>query len=104
MPTHLEEQRTIAKRGAAFHAFSAADTLVFIDFIFEIRIFHVGADDGVRRTTQILASGVEFNSLVLIITAAKQAIAARCVLMDAFDGGAWQHAFRFTFAALDAFG
>ena len=103
MPTHLKEQRAVAEGGAAFHAFPAADAFVFIDFVFKIRVFHIGADDGVRRAAQILTGGVEFDSLVLVITAAKQAIAARCVLMDAFDGGAWQHAFRLAFAALDAF-
>jgi len=100
---YLQKERTVAEGLAALDAFAAADALVFIDGVFKVRVFDVPAKDRVGRTTQIFSRRVEVRTVVMVISAAKQTVAARFVLMHALDRRRLQYALGFATSALRAF-
>ena len=79
---NLQEQRTIAERGASFHALAATRTETFIDRIFEIRFLHELACDGTRRTELVLGSRIQILYTWTIVATAEIAIATHTVSME----------------------
>ena len=100
--SHLQKERTVAEGLAALDALAATDALVFVDVVLEIRVFDVLANNRVSRASQIFAGRVEACTVVMVITTAKQTIAARFVLMHALDRRPRQDALGLTPPALDA--
>jgi hypothetical protein len=101
--SHLQKQRAVAKSLAAFDTLATGDTFILIDSVFKVRIFNIGSNDGIRRASQVFTSRIKFTPMVLIITAAKQAITTGGELVNTLDCRLRQDAFGGTFAALRAF-
>jgi hypothetical protein len=98
----LQVQRSVSERVAPLNAFAASHAQLLIDGVFEIRIFDVGALDRSRGAELAFRSRVSGFGTGLKIPAAKVAIPAHGIGMDAFHSRVRQNTVDRTFFTLDA--
>ncbi len=100
--THLEEEGTVAKRRAAFHALTAADAQSFVNDIFVVWVFHKTALDRPRWAKLIFSASVEGVWLRLKIAGAKLAVPTHGEFVNALDRRVLQYAMSRALSALYA--
>jgi len=98
---HLQVQRPVAERIAAFYTFSAPEAQFLIYYVLKIRIFYECSLYRTGWTKLAFSSGIAVFRSRLQITAAQITIPAHRIGMNALHSRLRQHTMDRTFFALD---
>ena len=82
---NLQEERTVAERDTAVDTFSATDTKIIVDHVFEVRRLDFTAANRSGRTKLILRSGVSRNRLRIEKARAEITVSTHLEIVETFD-------------------